>query len=142
MKIAVFTLVCLTTVLFSLTAMAQAATNVVSGGGGTPIVPLNMTTLWNTLIVVLIPIVVAGIKKVLPNIPTVAWPVGAALLGVLSNWLLAKAGAIPQSSWELGALCGAAAVGVREIADQSFGAAKQSFAKLTGGGLPPPPAGK
>jgi len=140
-KITLFTLVCLTVALSTLAALA-AATNAVLVPVGIPAVPVDMTALWNTLVVVLVPCVVAAVRKFLPNIPKVAWPLGAALLGVLSNWLLAKSGALPHSSWQLGALCGAAAIGVREIADQSFGAAKVGYNRFVGGRSAPPAKAK
>jgi hypothetical protein len=118
------------------TAVLAQPTNSASGTVSPPVSPMDMTMAWNILIAALVPLAVAGIKKLLPNIPKVAWPVGAALLGILSNWLLAEAGALPHSSWELGALCGAAGVGVREIADQTFGAAKQTIARFRGNGPP------
>lgn len=139
MKLVTFTLVCLLMTVFSLAALAQATNTVPGTGPAVPAAPFDMTVMWNTLVVALVPIIVAGIKKVLPNIPKLAWPVGAAVLGVVSNWLLWKAGALPNSSWALGALCGAAGVGVREITDQTFSAAKLGFVRLTGGS---PPAAK
>ena len=137
-KLVAFTLVCLLMTVFSLVALAQA-TNAVPGAGGTvPVASFDMTMMWNTLVVAVVPIIIAGIKKVLPKIPSLVWPIGAAVLGVASNWLLWKAGALPTSSMALGALCGAAGVGVREIADQTFGAVRQSLgtlAKFTGSKL-------
>lgn len=110
--------------------MAQA-TNSVPGTGGS-LETVDVTTLWNALIAALVPVAVAAIKKITPNIPKVFWPVMAVGLGVLANWVAAKAGAIPHSSWEIGALCGAAGVGLREIATQSFAASQTAVAKLTG----------
>lgn len=73
---------------------------------------------WQGLIVLVVPMLVLGIKKLLPVMPKVAWPILAALLGVAADWLLTQSGAIAIGSWEMGALCGAAGVGLREAAKQ------------------------
>lgn len=126
------TVACAVLLAFTLVAVAQV-TNAVPAAS-TPVNPV-LVNLWTGLIVVVVPLLVLGIKKVLPFMPKVTWPILAALLGVGADWLLAKSGVIPHSSWELGALCGAAGVGLRE-------AAKQVLA-LTGiGGGEEPPAAK
>ena len=87
-------------------------------GGISPKLQVDMVGFWNGLIVLLVPVLVQWIKKALPTVPKVAWPLAATLLGVAADWALAKSGMIPNSSWALGALCGAAGVGLREATKQ------------------------
>lgn len=126
--------------MWSLTVMAQtnvaAGTNAVAGGGAVPLPVTDLTPLWNALIAVLVPLAVWGIKKLAPNIPTVLLPIGATGLGVLGNYLLTLSGALPHTSLMLGALAGAAGVGIREITDQT----KQLMAGPTPPPTPPPSA--
>lgn len=129
-KIAVIVLVAVAMVTWSLVAMAQA-TNAPAGGTGGSTAPItDPTPLWNALIAVLVPVAVWGIKKIIPRIPPVLLPIGATALGVLSNYLLTVAHALPHTSLMLGALAGAAGVGVREITDQ--------VKQVTAGPTPPP----
>lgn len=138
-----FIAICSVALVMAASAVAQTnvvaphavATNapVNSTAGGAPAAPTDLAATWNLLIVALVPLVVAGIKKVLPKIPKALLPVGATLLGVLANFLAAKAGLLSNNSWQLGALCGAAGVGLREILDQI----KSLF---SGPPVTPPPA--
>ena len=66
-----------------------------------------------------VPLVIAGLKKVMPVLPKLLWPLLAPLLGVLADWVLFKSGQIPASSWMLGAMLGSAGVGLREVAKQT-----------------------
>jgi mannose/fructose/N-acetylgalactosamine-specific phosphotransferase system component IIC len=121
---------------FAVSVFAQTNTNSVPPAGGTASV--SMVAVWNALIVALVPLVIAAIKKwVLPNVPGVVWPVVAPLLGIASNWLAVKAGLLPQTGLALGALCGAAGVGLREVIDQ----VKQLKPSPSPAPLPPPPQG-
>ena len=110
------TVACAVLLAFTLVALAQV-TNAVPPVAN-PVVTLDLVNLWNGLIVLVVPLVVLGIKKVLPVLPKITWPIAATLLGVAADWLLAKSGALPHSSWELGALCGAAGIGLREATKQ------------------------
>ena len=97
-------------------ASAQTNSLPVSTTGG-----LNaqaLSTLWTGLCVTSVPIVVLGIKKWLPKLPKIAWPFLAVIVGVVADWLLGQSGAIKNSAWQVGALCGAAGIGLREILKQ------------------------
>ena len=110
------TVACAVLLAFTLVAFAQV-TNAVPGT--TPAATNTvLVSLWNGLIVLVVPLVILGIKKLLPSLPKLTWPILATLLGVGADWLLAKSGMLPVSNWELGALCGAAGVGLREVAKQ------------------------
>jgi ABC-type iron transport system FetAB permease component len=74
---------------------------------------------WSTLgVVVLVPILIAIGKKALKTAPDYAWPVVAVVLGVVLNALAVKAGYLSASDWRVGALCGLAGVGLRELVVQ------------------------
>lgn len=119
---------------WTIAAYAQS-TNAPAGGSGAPAAPItDLSVLWNALIAVLVPLAVWGIKKIAPRIPGPLLPIGATALGVLGNYLLTLAGAMPHTSLMLGALAGAAGVGVREITDQT----KQVLAGPTPPPTPPP----
>lgn len=114
-QIAVTTLFVFVCALMAFTVLAQTNTPPATGSGSSAV---PMIAVWNALVVAVVPLIVAGIKKLAPKIPSVVWPLAAVLVGVASNWLAAKAGVLPQSGWALGALCGAAGIGLREIVDQ------------------------
>lgn len=134
-KLAVLLLL-IVAVLFTATGVYAQVTNAVPPTPGTTPAPFDMTVVWNALVVAVVPLAIAGIKKLLPKIPSVLLPVGAALLGVLANWLLSEAGVLPHTSLALGALCGSAAVGLREIVDQT----KQLVGGSSSGNTPTPPS--
>ncbi len=114
---AVVTAVLCLLVFVAFAVVAQTNTNTPpSTVGGTTTVTL--APLWNAAIVVVVPAIIAGIKKLWPAIPSVTWPVLAPLAGVAINWLAAKGHVLPQSGWAVGAALGAAGVGLREIVDQ------------------------
>lgn len=106
--------------ILALTALAVSAqiTNTVPVPAPVGSVNPVASSLWSALIVAVVPVVVMFIKKYLPALPKLTWPILATLLGVGADWVLAKSGMIPHSTWELGALCGAAGVGLREISKQ------------------------
>jgi hypothetical protein len=117
-RIAVITLVAMAMVLWSISAYAQA-TNAPAGSGAPTAAPVaDLSAVWTAAIAVVVPLLVALLKKLVPKIPKPLLPIGATVLGVISDWLLAKAGALPHTSLALGALAGASGVGVREILDQ------------------------
>ncbi len=116
-KIAVITLVAMAMVVWSISAFAQS-TNAPAGGGSTPAPVGDLSAVWTAAIAVVVQLVVALLKKLIPKIPKPLLPIGATVLGVISDWCLAKAGALPHTSLALGALAGASGVGVREILDQ------------------------
>jgi hypothetical protein len=70
------------------------------------------------LIAVLVPIVVAAVKKMLPKVPSWALPLLAPIIGAAGDAILAVLAGIPMTGWQ-GALAGLAGVGVREIVDQT-----------------------
>lgn len=115
-------MVCAILLAFTLVALAQdtnaALTNAVPIVAATTAVNLDLVTLWNGLVVLVVPLVVLGSKKVLPVLPKITWPLLAVVLGVAADWFLSKYGALPHSSWALGALCGAAGIGLREATKQ------------------------
>lgn len=120
----------------TVSVFAQTNTNSAPSLGGLDTTSASMIAVWNALIVALVPLAIAGVKKyLLPNVPGVVWPVAAPLLGIASNWLAVKAGLLPQTGLALGALCGAAGVGLREVIDQ----VKQVRANSTPPPPPPPP---
>lgn len=69
------------------------------------------------LIPLLVPVVIAGIKWVIPSIPTVWLPILAPLLGAAIDLVAYWAGR-PGVDPAVGAVLGAAGVGLREIYDQ------------------------
>jgi hypothetical protein len=125
------TVACVLLLAFTVMALGQV-TNAVPPTDGPVVTNPAMVNLWNGLIVLVVPLVVLGIKKVLPMLPKLTWPIAATLLGVGADWLLSVAGAIPTSSWEVGALCGAAGIGLRE-------ATKQVLALVGGSDTPAAP---
>jgi hypothetical protein len=74
-----------------------------------------LSNAWLILIPALVPIIIAVIKLLLPRLPKVWLPILAPLLGAATEWLLS--GQFSQGTL-LGAIAGAAGVGLREIVDQ------------------------
>ena len=72
------------------------------------------------LIPVLVPFLIAGIKALIPKLPTWILPILAPILGALSA---AVSGVADPGT---GAVLGLAGIGVREVADQTRKAAKQA----------------
>jgi len=66
---------------------------------------------------VIVPLVIAGVKKVLPQIPTWLLPVLAPILGVVADLINSWASGA-QTNLALAAVLGLAGVGVREVKDQ------------------------
>lgn len=138
-RIAVIALFAVAMVTWSHVALGQgtnatAGTNATPSAGGSVASISDPTMLYNSIIAFLVPIAVWGIKKITPKIPTLLLPIGATVLGAVSNWLLTEAHVLPHTSLMLGALAGAAGVGVREITDQ----VKQVVAGPTAPPTPPP----
>ncbi len=94
---------------------AQAATGSLadSSSAGAP----GSASPWQLLIPVLVPVLIAGVKWLLPKIPAVALPILAPVLGAALDIVLHYAGAT-GSNGLLGAVLGAAGVGLREVVDQ------------------------
>lgn len=69
------------------------------------------------LIAVLVPLVVGGFKKLLPNVPTVLLPILAALLGPVFELGISYV-TMAEFTGVAGALMGLAGVGLREVKDQ------------------------
>lgn len=72
---------------------------------------------WQLLIPVLVPVIIAGVKWALPKVPPFALPILAPLLGAGLDIVLHYAG-VTSSNGVLGAVLGAAGVGLREVVDQ------------------------
>jgi hypothetical protein len=70
------------------------------------------------LIAVLVPIVIAAFKALIPRIPTWALPLIAPLLGAGGDVAIGVLAGV-ESSGLAGALAGLAGVGVREVVDQA-----------------------
>lgn len=70
------------------------------------------------IIPLIVPIVIAGVKALLPRVPVWVLPVLAPLLGAALDILSYYAGLVAASSPLLGAVLGGAGVAVREIQDQ------------------------
>ena len=97
--------------------------NGLSGAVSNPFTnPQSLGAIIMPMIAVLVPLAVAGIKKIVPNIPSPLLPIAATLLGLMATLCSNLAGATSiNPMW--GLLLGAAGVGVREIKDQVFPAA-------------------
>jgi hypothetical protein len=96
-------------VALSATALAQNA-----AAAGTEITADNVV-LWLTPVVV--PMLIALVKKVLPQVPSWALPIIAPLLGVALEVINSLATTQAANFWAAAAL-GLAGIGVREVADQ------------------------
>jgi hypothetical protein len=70
------------------------------------------------LIAVLVPIIIAAFKNLLPKVPSWALPLLAPILGAAGDAVLALLAGVPVTGWQ-GALAGLAGVGVREVVDQA-----------------------
>lgn len=104
------------------TVSAIAATNGVVIPGATDAVPT--VELGKLLIAVIVPLIVAGAKAVMPHIPSAFLPPLAIALGALADYVGALLGAW-QGNIIVGLALGAAGIGVREVADQLKQQAKQ-----------------
>lgn len=74
-------------------------------------------TWQQSLIVVFTPIIIAGLKKIVPEIPKVWLPILAAVLGGLGGWVTSLATGADLNVW-LGLGLGLAGVGLREATKQ------------------------
>lgn len=104
--------------LFVSSAIAQtnlSSTN--APAGPAPAVSLPSLNIWQLLIPVVVPLVIAGMKYVMPKIPGPALPVIAAIIGPLTDLITSYATGNQANPILAGAL-GLAGVGVREVADQ------------------------
>ena len=81
-----------------------------------PTVPINPLGVM-ALIPIIVPVLITLCKTLIPKIPTVALPVLAPAFGALIDIVLHYAGASTHGPF-VGALLGAAGVGVRELVDQ------------------------
>lgn len=71
-----------------------------------------------TVIPLLVPLIIAGLKALIPRIPKVWLPVLAPLLGAAIDIAAYYAGVTAGASPVLAAALGSAGVGLREIVDQ------------------------
>lgn len=88
---------------------ADAVTPPATGG--------NALNLLNLLITGLTPIVILGIKKIVPDIPKWLLPLSAPVIGIGIDFVLRKAG-LETGGAVSGALYGAAGTWLREFQDQ------------------------
>ena len=114
LRAAGFTAAALT--LVTLGAMAQGVAEPAPASTAlAPAAPVTGLPGWMVLIPVLVPMVIAGLKGVVPSIPRLWLPILAPVLGaameVLTNWQF-------SSGTLAAAVAGAAGVGLREIVDQ------------------------
>ncbi len=70
------------------------------------------------LVAVLVPLIVAVVKKLLPQIPSMVLPIIALLLGPAMDFVISLLPGVESSSTVMAALAGLAGVGLREIKDQ------------------------
>jgi hypothetical protein len=103
--------------------------------GPVPALPSDVLTSWHAFIVVIVPIIIAALKKGWPSTPKAVWPILATALGAGADWLFGRVGVLAQSSLALGAICGAAGVGLREITTQLL-----ALAGSHGGSASAPPS--
>lgn len=75
-------------------------------------------SLLNLIITGLTPIVIFGIKKIVPKIPTVLLPVAAPVIGIILDFVLRKAG-VDTGGTFAGAVWGALGLWLRELQDQT-----------------------
>lgn len=78
---------------------------------------MDATQIVNAVTPVLVPLIIAGFKKLLPEIPSVLLPLIAVLLGIVGGVITQYATGLTGNIW-LSALLGIAGVGVRELVDQ------------------------
>lgn len=98
--------------LTALTVFAQ--TNSVPTFPGASSTPPD-ASLAKLLLAVIVPLIVAGIKKVVPKIPKASIPPLAIALGALADWGGSLAG-VWNGNMVVGMVLGASSVGVREAA--------------------------
>jgi glycerol uptake facilitator-like aquaporin len=98
--------------LFVCTIPLVVVAQEVGGGTASP-----ETSLWIGLIPLVVPILISGVKLIIPKLPKMWLPIIAPVLGAVAAIALHFAGAEGVSIW-VGSLLGMAGVGMREIADQ------------------------
>lgn len=96
-------------VALSVSALAQTTTAAASG--------INPSSIVTWLTPVLVPLIIAGVKKFSPSIPSYLLPIIAPVLGMLID-LVNSFSSAHQSNLLIAALLGLAGVGVREVKDQ------------------------
>ena len=69
------------------------------------------------IIPLVVPLLITGLKKFLPNVPGWALPILAPGLGALADWILQLSG-VQTGGTIKGMLLGSAGVGLRELVDQ------------------------
>jgi hypothetical protein len=108
-------LVAIAVLVFAAVNVLAQATNAPSAGGTAT--ATSTVSAWVALIPLAVPVLIMVLKWLVPNIPSVALPIIAPLLGAGADIALHYAGySTLGATW--GALLGSAGVGLREIADQ------------------------
>lgn len=103
-----------------LTALLAETAVTIPAAASTGISPDSIVQ-WLTPIIV--PLVIAGLKKVLPAIPSALLPIIAPILGVVID-LVNNLATAHQTNFLVAAALGLAGVGLREVKDQIVPAAK------------------
>jgi hypothetical protein len=106
-------LVLVATGLAACTGQAATGSLVDSSSASAP----GSSSAWELMIPVLVPVIIAAVKWALPKVPAVALPILAPVLGAAMEIVLHFAG-VSGSNGVLGAVLGAAGVGLREVIDQ------------------------
>lgn len=102
--------------LFALFAVVVHAASLVADP--TPVgSSFDVNTIITMLTPIIVPLVIAGMKQILPKIPSVFLPIIAPILGVVIA-LISAAATAHSSNLYLAAVLGLAGVGVREVKDQ------------------------
>ena len=128
-------LIAFLTITLSSLAQTNADSTLPGGapGGSTTSLPQSKADFWLYAIAVVTPMIVMGIKKAMPRIPTVLLPVSTPLIGIglgyLMNWFAAK-----NYGWVDMAQLGGLAVFIRESWDQGLKYASRNKSQ------PPPPS--
>jgi hypothetical protein len=120
---------------FTCVTFAQTVTNAVVPAVTGLNLPQSKTEFWVWGIALVTPLIVAGVKKVVPKIPKLLLPIATPFIGIglgaLLNWLQKS-----NLGWVDMAQAGALAVFVREIVDQ---AARTDVVQNALGRAPVPP---
>lgn len=104
------------TYLFALLLFGLCVSQVFAADNNPP--PADLLGWVNMVIVALTPIVIAGIKKLVPVIPGVMFPFIAPVVGLILNWISTFATGHAADP-VVGAITGALGLWLRELVDQT-----------------------
>lgn len=132
MKIQRYIIAVIVFLTVTLPALAQSTNLDVTVPTAPTALPQTKADFWLYAIAIVTPLIVAGVKKLVPNIPSLLLPLSTPVIGLALgaglNWLTAK-----NYGWVDIAQVGGLAVFVREVVDQAVKTKKAS--------LPPPTDG-